>query len=46
MDFVVECPKHQGEFDYRTGETVRMPPCKNLKTYRARVENDVVFIEL
>jgi 3-phenylpropionate/trans-cinnamate dioxygenase ferredoxin subunit len=46
MDFVVECPKHQGEFDYRTGETVRMPPCRNLKTYPARVEGDAVFVEV
>ncbi|MEM5310891.1 MocE family 2Fe-2S type ferredoxin [Paraburkholderia sp. JHI869] len=46
MDYAVECPKHQGEFDYRTGEATRMPPCKNLKTWRARVDGEVVFIEI
>lgn len=46
MDYAIECPKHSGEFDYRTGEATRSPPCKNLKTYATRVEAGVVFIEV
>ncbi|KMZ12273.1 Ferredoxin [Candidatus Burkholderia humilis] len=46
MDYAIECPKHQSEFDYRTGEATRMLPCKNLKTYPARVEGEAVWIEI
>lgn len=46
MDYTIECPKHNGVFDYRTGEAVRMPACVNLKTFPVKVENDRVFIEI
>lgn len=46
MDYAIECPKHSGEFDYRTGAATRSPPCRNLKTYATRVEGGEVFIEI
>jgi len=46
MDNVIECPKHNGQFDYRTGEALRMPACINLKTYRTKVESNRVLIEI
>ena len=46
MDNVIECPKHNGQFDYRTGEALRVPACVDLKTYRTKVENDRVLIEI
>jgi 3-phenylpropionate/trans-cinnamate dioxygenase ferredoxin subunit len=46
MDHIIECPKHNGQFDYRTGEAVRPPVCVNLKTYPVRVENGNVMIDL
>ena len=46
MDYTVECPKHSGAFDYRTGEALRAPPCINLQTYRVKVENGRVLIEI
>lgn len=46
MDYVIECPKHSGEFDYRSGEAVRTPACKNLKAYPTKVEGGRVFIEV
>jgi 3-phenylpropionate/trans-cinnamate dioxygenase ferredoxin component len=46
MDHVVECPKHNGQFDYRTGEAKRLPACVNLKTFRTKVEGNRVFIEV
>ncbi len=46
MDYTIECPKHSGEFDYRTGEATRAPACKNLKTYPTRVEGGHVYIEV
>lgn len=45
MDDVIECPKHSGEFDYRSGEAVRSPACKNLKTYPVKVDAGLVYIE-
>ncbi|MEM1430434.1 MAG: MocE family 2Fe-2S type ferredoxin [Pseudomonadota bacterium] len=46
MDYVVECPGHNGQFDYRTGEAKRAPACVNLCTYPVRVEGDDVFIQI
>jgi 3-phenylpropionate/trans-cinnamate dioxygenase ferredoxin subunit len=46
MDYVIECPKHNGQFDYRTGEAKRAPVCVNLNTYPVKVEGDRVFIEV
>jgi 3-phenylpropionate/trans-cinnamate dioxygenase ferredoxin component len=46
MDHIIECPKHNGQFDYRTGEAMRAPVCVNLGIYRVKVENDRVLIEI
>jgi 3-phenylpropionate/trans-cinnamate dioxygenase ferredoxin component len=46
MDFLIECPKHNGQFDYRTGEAMRAPVCVNLRTYPVKVEGDRVLIEV
>ena len=46
MDYEIECPKHAGAFDYRTGMAKRLPPCVNLRTYRTRIEDGHVLIEM
>lgn len=46
MDYEIECPKHSGVFYYRTGEARRLPACKNLGTYGARVEDGAVLVDL
>jgi len=46
MDHVIECPKHNGQFDYRTGEAMRSPVCVNLGTYPVKVEGDSVYIDI
>lgn len=46
MDHLIECPKHNGQFDYRTGEAMRAPVCVNLKTFPVKVEGDRVFIKV
>lgn len=46
MDYVIECPKHNGLFDYRTGEGKGAPIRVNLKTYPTRVENGTVSIDI
>ena len=42
----IECPKHNGRFNYKTGEAMRAPVCVNLKTYQTRVTGDSVEIEV
>jgi 3-phenylpropionate/trans-cinnamate dioxygenase ferredoxin subunit len=46
MDHVIECPKHNGRFDYRTGEAKGAPVCVALKTYPVRLEAGAVFIDI
>ena len=46
MGHLIECPKHNGQFDYRTGEAKRAPVCVNLKTYPVKVEGGRVFLDL
>ena len=46
MDNIIECPKHNGRFDYRTGEAKGAPVCVNLKTYAVRVEAGKVHLDL
>jgi 3-phenylpropionate/trans-cinnamate dioxygenase ferredoxin component len=46
MDHTIECPKHNAQFDYRTGRVLALPACIDLKTYRTKVENGRVFLEI
>jgi 3-phenylpropionate/trans-cinnamate dioxygenase ferredoxin component len=43
---VIECPKHNGRFDYRTGAGLCTPITENLRTYPVKVDGDDVFIDL
>jgi 3-phenylpropionate/trans-cinnamate dioxygenase ferredoxin subunit len=36
---VIECPMHNGRFDFTTGEAKGAPVCVNLATYPVRIEN-------
>ena len=46
MDEIIECPKHNGRFNYKTGEAKGAPVCVNLKTFPVRVQGDRVEIEI
>ena len=46
MDYEIECPKHQGAFDYRTGEALRLPACVNLRVYPAKLEGGRISIDI
>ncbi len=46
MDNIIECPKHNGRFDYTTGQAKGAPVCLDLKTYPVRVENGKVLVDL
>lgn len=43
---IIECPKHFGTFDYRTGEARALPACVDLRTYEVKVEADTVFVKI
>jgi 3-phenylpropionate/trans-cinnamate dioxygenase ferredoxin component len=46
MDDVIECPKHNGRFNYKTGEALGAPVCVNLATYAVKVEGGRVLVEV
>ena len=46
MDDTIECPKHNGIFDYRTGEPLAPPVCIALRTYPTKVVDGVVLARL
>lgn len=46
MGHLIECPKHNGQFDYRTGEAMRAPVCVNLRVYPVKVEGGRVLIDV
>ena len=46
MDNIIECPKHNGRFDYKTGEAKGAPVCVNLRTYLVKVEDGKVLIDV
>ncbi len=43
---MIECPKHNGRFDYRTGAAKRAPACIDLRIYPVTVEAGRVLILL
>jgi 3-phenylpropionate/trans-cinnamate dioxygenase ferredoxin subunit len=46
MDHTIECPKHNGVFDYTTGAAKGAPVCINLRTYPIKIEGGMVHIEI
>ncbi len=46
MDHIIECPKHNGRFNYKTGEAKGAPVCVDLRTYPVKVEGGTVFISV
>ena len=46
MDDIIECPKHNGRFNYRNGLAKGAPACVNLKTYPVKVDGGQVYIQL
>jgi len=44
MDHIIECPKHNGRFDFTTGRAKGASACVDLKTYRVKVEAGKVFL--
>lgn len=46
MENTIECPKHNGRFDFTTGQAMGAPACLNLKTHPVKAERGVILIQL
>ena len=46
MDHTIECPKHNGRFDYRDGRALGAPVCVNLRTYPVKIEDGMVLVDV
>ena len=46
MGRVIECPKHNGRFDYVSGKALRAPVLEDVRTYPVKVADGTVFIEV
>jgi 3-phenylpropionate/trans-cinnamate dioxygenase ferredoxin component len=44
MDDIIECPKHNGRFSYKTGQAKGAPVCLDLRTYPVKIEAGRVFV--
>lgn len=43
---IIECPKHNGRFNYKTGAAKGAPVCVNLATFPVKVEGDTVLVDV
>jgi 3-phenylpropionate/trans-cinnamate dioxygenase ferredoxin subunit len=46
MGDLIECPKHNGRFNYKTGEATRAPARADLCVYPVKLDAGKVFIKL
>lgn len=45
-DYNIECPRHGGRFDVRTGKVTALPPVFPIKTFPVRVEGDDIQVAI
>ena len=43
---LIECPKHNGRFDFTDGSPQRKPVCVALQTFPAREHDGKIFLQL
>ena len=46
MGGIIECPKHNGRFDYTSGQALGAPVLADIRTYPVKVIDGTVFIEV
>jgi hypothetical protein len=46
MGDVIDCPKHNGRFDYTSGKALGAPVLVDLRTYPTRVIDGTVYIDV
>lgn len=44
--YEIECPRHQGKFDVRTGQATCAPAVEPIKVYPVKIDGERVFIAL
>jgi len=42
--YIIECPRHGGRFDIRTGKAKHFPAVSPIRTYPVKIEDGTVFI--
>ncbi|HEY1641437.1 MAG TPA: MocE family 2Fe-2S type ferredoxin [Streptosporangiaceae bacterium] len=45
MGAVIECPGHNGRFDYTSGQALGAPVLTDVRTYPVRVAGGIVYID-
>jgi 3-phenylpropionate/trans-cinnamate dioxygenase ferredoxin subunit len=46
MGDIIECPKHNGRFNYKTGQAKGAPVIVNLRSFATKVEGVDVMVEI
>jgi 3-phenylpropionate/trans-cinnamate dioxygenase ferredoxin subunit len=46
MGSIIECPKHNGRFDYTTGQAKGAPVIEDLETFPVKVEDGTIHIQI
>ena len=46
MGTIIECPKHNGRFDVRSGAVKGAPVCVKLTTYPVKVEGGRIWLQI
>ena len=46
IDGEIECPRHGGRFDLKTGAVVALPPMFPIKTFAVKAEGDNILVEI
>lgn len=46
MGNIIECPKHNGRFDFTTGKAKGAPVCVDLGTHPVEVQHGKIYIQL
>jgi 3-phenylpropionate/trans-cinnamate dioxygenase ferredoxin subunit len=46
LDGVIECARHNGRFDFRTGRALGAPAIVDLKIYPVKIEDGCVHIDI
>lgn len=43
---IVECPRHGGRFDVRTGKAKHFPAFSPVRTFPIKIEADAIFVDV
>ncbi|MCY0899535.1 MAG: non-heme iron oxygenase ferredoxin subunit [Firmicutes bacterium] len=44
--YIIECPRHGGRFDIRTGKAKHFPAVSPVRTFATKVEDGEIFIDI